>query len=322
MQFTLTINQSKALEWGLNAQQAMLFSFLHQVPTWADARQIGDHTWFNISKTKIVKEMPLLTDKPDTAYRVMKQLAKAGLIVMTSRDNKTYIRLTAKAISWNRLEGSENNPTPNDAGYSQGSENYPTSENYPNQVGNKSVPGSENYPTNHSTNDQTPSLAGAREASSNPYGDPAALGDDGQPITQGLEQAAPTGQFAMTLDWQPDPEQLSAACYRRGLPADTQPTLEELADYTGHFSESNQRKSHGGWADRLAKWVAENRRNANTNAAQAPSGARNANRQGSTRQRYANLSAEEARRRAQQQGGSAEGEPPGNVFDGEYAASD
>ncbi|MGP8288997.1 DnaT-like ssDNA-binding domain-containing protein [Vreelandella zhanjiangensis] len=312
MQFTLTINQSKALEWGLSAQQAMLFSFLHQVPTWADARQIGDHTWFNISKTKIVKEMPLLTDKPDTAYRVMKQLAKAGLIVMTSRDNKTYIRLTAKAISWNRLEGSENNPTPNDAGSSQGSEKNPI------QVGKLSVPGSENNPTNHSTNDQTPSLAGAREATADLYGDSADLADDGQPINP----ATPAGQFAMTFDWKPDPEQLSAACYRRGLPADTQPTLEELADYTGHFAESSQRKSHGGWADRLAKWIAENRRNANTNTAQAPVGARHASRQGTTRQRYANLSAEEARRRAEQQSGNAERGPQGNVFDGEYAAGD
>ncbi|MCZ0926479.1 hypothetical protein L0636_01070 [Halomonas janggokensis] len=320
MQFTLTINQAKALEWGLNAQQALLFSFLHQVPTWADARQIGDHTWFNISKTKIVKEMPLLTDKPDTAYRVMKQLAKAGLLVMTSRDNKTYIRLTAKAISWNRLEGSENNPSPSDAAHSQGSEKNPTSENNPSQVGKKSEPGSEKNPTNHSTNDQTPSLAGAREASADIYGDSADLSDDGQPASQ--DQPIPAGQFVMTFDWKPDPDQLSAACYRRGLPADTQPTLEELADYTGHFAESNQRKSHGGWADRLAKWIAENRRNANTNAAQAPAGVRHASRQGSTRQRYANLSAEEARRRAQQQGDNPEGGAPGDVFDGEYAASD
>lgn len=126
MQYLVAINQTKALEWGLNAQQAMLFAFLHQVPTWAASRQIDGRTFFNISKTKIVAELPLLTDKPDTAYRLMKQLATAGLIVMTSCDNKTYIRLTDKAIAWNRLEGSEKNPT---------------SEKYPSRVGKKSVKG-------------------------------------------------------------------------------------------------------------------------------------------------------------------------------------
>ena len=46
-------------------------------------------------------------------------------------------RLSAKAFSWGRLEGSEK------------------------------------YPTNHSTNDQTPSLAGAREARAQTRGKPA-----------------------------------------------------------------------------------------------------------------------------------------------------
>ncbi|WP_016854768.1 hypothetical protein [Halomonas smyrnensis] len=146
MQFLVAINQTRALEWGLNAQQAMLFAFLHQVPTWAQARQIDGQTFFNISKTKVVDELPLLTDKPDTAYRLMKQLAKAGLIVMTSCDNKTYIRLTEKAIAWNRVQGSEKNPTP---------------EKSPSQVGKISEPGSEKSPTNQGTNDPTPSPSGA-----------------------------------------------------------------------------------------------------------------------------------------------------------------
>ena len=112
MQYLVSINQTKALEWGLNAQQAMLFAFLHQVPTWADSREIDGVVWFNIGKGKVIEELPLLTDKPDTVYRLMKQLRATGLICMTSCDNKTYIRLTEKAKGWNRVQGSEKNPTP------------------------------------------------------------------------------------------------------------------------------------------------------------------------------------------------------------------
>lgn len=276
MQFTLTINQSKALEWGLSAQQAMLFSFLHQVPTWADARQIGDHTWFNISKTKIVKEMPLLTDKPDTAYRMMKQLAKADLLVMTSRDNKTFIRLTAKAISWNRLDGSENNPSPGNGPSSQGSENNPTSEKNPSQVGKKSEPGSENFPTNQGTNDPTPTLSGARE---DVFQKAARLDDDGVPA------AGKSHQFPMSLDWVPNPEMFAAQCLRACLPTDTQYAPHQLAKFTAHFADQPHRR-HGesAWIAKLVDWVRNDIRRAKTAEQHSP-GVRYASRQESDAKR-------------------------------------
>jgi hypothetical protein len=59
MQYLVAINQVKAVEWGLNAQQAMLFAFLHQVPTWANARQIDGHTYFNIGVPMILTPLSL-----------------------------------------------------------------------------------------------------------------------------------------------------------------------------------------------------------------------------------------------------------------------
>lgn len=72
MQFTVTINQVKALEWGLNSQQALLFAFVYGCPSWAKATKTDDGIYFVLSKAKIVEELPLLTDKPDTAYRMLK----------------------------------------------------------------------------------------------------------------------------------------------------------------------------------------------------------------------------------------------------------
>lgn len=112
MQFTITINQVKALEWGLNSQQALLFSFVYECPSWARPIKTDKGIFFALSKGKIVEELPLLTDKSDTAYRLLKGLETAGLIELSHTANISLFRLTEKAKEWNRkLDGSEKYPT-------------------------------------------------------------------------------------------------------------------------------------------------------------------------------------------------------------------
>ncbi|MGY2285189.1 phage replication protein [Pseudomonas gingeri] len=153
MQYTVTINQVKALEWGLNSQQALLFAFVYECPSWANPIKTDTGIYFALSKAKIVEELPLLTDKPDTAYRLLKALRDAGLIELSSTANITLIRLTEKAKEWNRkLDGSEKYPT-SDA--IEGRKKIrSTSDKSPSKVGKKSEQGSEKSPTNQGTNNQ------------------------------------------------------------------------------------------------------------------------------------------------------------------------
>ncbi|MNJ48796.1 hypothetical protein D3C77_440010 [compost metagenome] len=153
MQFTVTINQAKALEWGLNSQQALLFAFVYGCPSWAKALKTDDGIFFALSKAKIVEELPLLTDKPDTAYRMLKALEEAGLIELSSTSNITLFRLTDKAAEWNKKQdGSEKYPTPPQT---KGRKKIrSTSEKSPSKVGKKSEPGSEKSPTNQDTSNQ------------------------------------------------------------------------------------------------------------------------------------------------------------------------
>ena len=153
MQYTVTINQVKALEWGLNSQQALLFAFVYGCPSWAKPIKTDDGIFFALSKAKITEELPLLTDKPDTAYRMLKALEEAGLIELSSTSNITLFRLTEKAIEWNqKLDGSEKYPTPpNNNGRKK---IRSTSDKSPSKVGKKSEPGSEKSPTNQVTNNQ------------------------------------------------------------------------------------------------------------------------------------------------------------------------
>ncbi|RON86780.1 phage replication protein [Pseudomonas fluorescens] len=153
MQFTVTINQVKALEWGLNSQQALLFAFVYGCPSWTKPIKTDDGIFFALSKAKIIEELPLLTDKPDTAYRMLKALEEAGLIELSSTSNITLFRLTEKAIEWNqKLDGSEKYPTPPK---NEGRKKIrSTSEKNPSEVGEKSEPRSEKSPTNQDTNHQ------------------------------------------------------------------------------------------------------------------------------------------------------------------------
>ena len=153
MQYTVTINQVKALEWGLNSQQTLLFAFVYECPSWANPIKTDTGIYFALSKAKIVEELPLLTDKPDTAYRLLKALRDAGLIELSSNANITLIRLTEKAKEWNRkLDGSEKYPT-SDA--IEGRKKIrSSSEKSPSKVGKKSAQGSEKSPTNQDTNNQ------------------------------------------------------------------------------------------------------------------------------------------------------------------------
>jgi DNA-binding PadR family transcriptional regulator len=160
MQFTIAINQVKALEWGLNSQQALLFSFVYECPSWAKPIKTDNGIFFVLTKAKIIEELPLLTDKPDTAYRLLKGLERAGLVELSSTANVSLFRLTEKAKEWNRkLDGSEKYPT--SEAFESRKKIRSTSEETPSKVGKKSEQGrknirggSEKSPTNQDTSNQ------------------------------------------------------------------------------------------------------------------------------------------------------------------------
>lgn len=154
MQFTITINQAKALEWGLNAQQALLFAFVYECPSWAKLTQTAEGDFYALSKAKILSELPLLTDKPDTVYRLLKQIAAAGIINLSSTSNITLVRLTAKGREWNRkIDGSEKYPTQIGETPSLGKIS---------EVGDSSEGGKKNDPQGGEGSDKNPSKGGKK----------------------------------------------------------------------------------------------------------------------------------------------------------------
>ena len=102
MQFTTLINNAKSIEWGLTIPEAYLFSYLYEVPSWADDIQHEGKTWKWISRKKIMAEMPLLDLNERSVYRLMKSIESKGLVILGKSKSlsKTIMRLTDKGKEW------------------------------------------------------------------------------------------------------------------------------------------------------------------------------------------------------------------------------
>ena len=120
MRFSTYINNQKALEWGLNANQAALFDLLNQASSWAEEIIVDGVVYYWVSRNKVLEELPLFYKTSDTVYRHFSDLDEKGLIIYLKQGkhgDKDLIRLTEKGKSWNEFkpeqirDNSEINPS-------------------------------------------------------------------------------------------------------------------------------------------------------------------------------------------------------------------
>lgn len=129
MKYSVLINQKRSLEWELSTSEAVVFSWIYELSSWADRLIYNGETYYHASRAKACEELPLVTDKLDTMYRLYKSLEKKCLISIIILDKKDYICITEKGKLWhyegevpkdgkiseetrkNIRENSEKNPT-------------------------------------------------------------------------------------------------------------------------------------------------------------------------------------------------------------------
>ena len=158
MKYTIYVNQAKAIDLGLtNINQAMIFDLLTTASTWAKPTQIDGEVYYWVARQAIVKELPILGLKPDTAYRHLKALADLGLISYKKAGKKDCIRVTEKGKSYLSNTMSEANP---DHYVGNESELAKNTEMNPKKLGNESENNSEMNPTYPTTkSNQTTNLS-------------------------------------------------------------------------------------------------------------------------------------------------------------------
>lgn len=107
MKYSINIDQINSLAWGLNLSEAAVFTYLFHVPTWADPVLINGKTFYFAARQKTCRDVPLISDKPDTIYRIYKSLHEKGVICYLKWMGKDCMRITEKGKGWN----SEKNPS-------------------------------------------------------------------------------------------------------------------------------------------------------------------------------------------------------------------
>lgn len=226
---------------------------------------------------------------------IISSLAKKGWIrVEQVREGKQIVeRRIFMATPFDKPTGGDRNP---EGGYSENREN-------------PSRNPEEGYSENceeRGSGLRGSSLSDAREDQHDIFAQAARRTDDGDALPNDERQQP------MTLDWVPEPNAFAAQCQRRGLPADTEYTSADLADFTAHFADQPKRMSNAAWTNRFARWVDENRQRQQVQQQTQPTGGAHANRQQRNPRRR--LSAAEARARDR---ALARGEQPGDILDGE-----
>jgi hypothetical protein len=103
MKYTISIDQTHSIAWGLTLSEAAMFSFLYSVPSWAEQIFVDNQVWFFASRNKAIDEMPIISDKSDTVYRLYKSLQTKGVIDWKKFGEKDCIRITEKGKQWNSL---------------------------------------------------------------------------------------------------------------------------------------------------------------------------------------------------------------------------
>jgi len=90
-----------AIKLGItNASQAHIFDLLTAASSWATPVSIEGEVYYWVARQTVVKELPLLSLKPDTVYRHLKTLADLGLIVYKKQGTRDCVRLTDKGKTY------------------------------------------------------------------------------------------------------------------------------------------------------------------------------------------------------------------------------
>lgn len=112
MQHTIYIDQPFAIRHKLKYSEAAVYGFFTRLPGWADFKIIRDKPYYFSSRNMVCEALPLVTEIPDTMYRIYKSLEKKGLVSLEKDGPKDMVSLDRKiAAQWNNKDYSEKNPT-------------------------------------------------------------------------------------------------------------------------------------------------------------------------------------------------------------------
>lgn len=137
MKYDILLKQQAMIDHDLNVTQFAVLDLIAGASTWADGIIINHEVYYWASRTMIVDELKALDLKPDTVYRILKQLVRNGLIDFRKKGKQDCVRLTPKAKAIFRKAGQKERENPYVGKKSENGENT-MSEKNPRKRGKKS----------------------------------------------------------------------------------------------------------------------------------------------------------------------------------------
>ncbi len=103
MKFNISINQIKAIEWGLTPSEAMLFGIFTELSSWGKCFKVDGEDYYLLKTAILPRELPLISSTEDTFAKIIKKLINKELLerkYAKSGKHSSIYRLTEKGKSW------------------------------------------------------------------------------------------------------------------------------------------------------------------------------------------------------------------------------
>lgn len=111
MRYVVTINQKQCIQSKVSLSEGALMDLLNQLGSWADDEIISGKTYYFLSRSKVIEELPFFFKKLDTVYRNFKSLESKKFIEYQIKNKRDYVRLTPLGKRWNSTsKNSDFNP--------------------------------------------------------------------------------------------------------------------------------------------------------------------------------------------------------------------
>lgn len=101
MQFSILIDQVKAIEWGLSVSECAVLDFITKAASWAQTKERDGLTFYWVTFGKLKEDLPLVATSEQTTRRIIRRLEQTGLILAENFGNMATYRLTDKGRQWN-----------------------------------------------------------------------------------------------------------------------------------------------------------------------------------------------------------------------------
>lgn len=112
MQYIVSLNQERMLEWNLNMNEAALMDLICHAAAWAKPITVEGGVWYWLSHKKLCAELPAIFHSASALRAALRSIDGKGLIERTQCGNMNLVRLTERGKGYVKSAGGVRIQTP------------------------------------------------------------------------------------------------------------------------------------------------------------------------------------------------------------------